>query len=128
MTSLGNSSSIKSHENFHCAWSQPTAHPPPLLSLHHFLKNNFIYFWPRRIFVALRGLSLVAGNRSYSLVVMAQASHCSGFSCEAQALEHMGFAAHMLNSCGSQTPGQIRHLWRLGLVTPRHVEPCLTRD
>ena len=96
--------------------------PPPLK------KKNFIYFWLRWIFVALRGLSLVAGNRSDSLVVMVQASHYSGFSCEAQALEHMGFAAHMLNSCSSRTPEQTRHLWLLGLVTPRHVEPCLTRD
>ena len=45
-------------------------------------------------------LSLVVESRGYSPV--AQASHCSGFSCRAQALRHSGFvvlAARGLNSC-----------------------------
>ena len=57
----------------------------------------------------LGGLSLVrASRRGYSLVAVAWASHCSGFSCcQAQALGHMGFSScgswtqeHRLNSCG----------------------------
>ena len=53
------------------------------------------------------------------------ASRCSGFSCEAQALECMGFSscgsralAHRLSSGGAQT----------GLVVPRHVWSSRIRD
>ena len=42
-----------------------------------FLFCLFIYFWRHWVFIALRGLSLVAVSRGSSLV----ASHCGGFSC-----------------------------------------------
>ena len=44
---------------------------------------NFIYFWLYWLLVAVRGCSLVVACVGYSLV--AQASHCSGFSCGAWA-------------------------------------------
>ena len=39
----------------------------------------FIYFWLRWVFVAARGLSLVAASGGYSCGT--RASHCGGFSC-----------------------------------------------
>ena len=42
-----------------------------------FLFCLFIYFWRHWVFIALRGLSLVAVSGGSSLV----ASHCGGFSC-----------------------------------------------
>ena len=60
------------------------------LSLGGFLKNFFFklvyYFWLPWVFIAVHGLSLVAANRGFSLV--AQASHCSDFSCGAWAFGH----------------------------------------
>ena len=68
-----------------------------------FLK--FIYFWLHWVFVAVRGLSLVAASGG-TLYCGARASHCGGFSC-----------------CGAQA----QQLWRRGLVTPRHVGSSWTR-
>ena len=56
-----------------------------------FLKNKFIYlfiyFWLRRVFVAVCGLSLVAASGGSTLCCSVWASHCGGFSCcRAQAL------------------------------------------
>ena len=48
-----------------------------------FLKNKFIlfiYFWLCWVFVAARGLSLVAASGA-TLCCGARASHCGGFSC-----------------------------------------------
>ena len=42
--------------------------------------NLFIYFGLRWVFVAVRGLSLVA-TRGAALCCSAWASHCGGFSC-----------------------------------------------
>ena len=56
----------------------------------------FIYFWLRWVFVAARGLSLVAASGGCSSLC-AWASHCGGLSCcGAQALEHR------LSSCGAR--------------------------
>ena len=60
-------------------------------------KFNLIWFWLCWVFVAARGLSLVAANRGFSCCG-AQAPECMGFSsCGSQALEHR------LRSCGVQT-------------------------
>ena len=69
-------------------------------SLFFFLINLFIYFWPRWVFVAERGLSLVA-----TLCCGAWASHCGGFSCcgaRALGAQASVVAARGLSSCGSQ--------------------------
>ena len=57
----------------------------------------FTYFWLHWVFVAVCRLSLVVASGGYSCCG-AWASHCSGFSCGAQALGRSGF-----NSCGTQT-------------------------
>ena len=74
----------------------------------------FIYFWLRWVFVAARGLSLVAVSRGYSSLwctgfslwwlLIAVASHCGGFSCcRARALGTWAsvVVAHGLQSTGS---------------------------
>ena len=40
----------------------------------------FIYFWLHWVFIAVRGLSLVAASGGYSSL-RARASHCGGFFC-----------------------------------------------
>ena len=60
----------------------------------------FIYFWLHWVFVAVRGLSLVAASGGPLSSCSARASRYSGFSsCGAQALGHMGsgVAAHGLS-------------------------------
>ena len=70
----------------------------------------FLIFWPCRVLVAGRGLSLVAASGGYSSCG-AWVSHCGGFSCcEAWAL---GVRA--------------QQLWHAGLVVPRHVGSFCTR-
>ena len=55
------------------------------------------------------------------------ASHRSGFSCEARALEHVGFSSWDAGqSRGSGDRAQ--YLWCVGLVALRHVESSWTRD
>ena len=63
----------------------------------------FIYFWLRWVFVAARGLSLVAASRA-TLCCGVRASHCGGFSCcGARTLGARAsvVVAHRLSSCGS---------------------------
>ena len=62
---------------------------------------RFIY-WLWWVFIVVHGLSLVAASGAYSLVTC---SHCSGFSCGAQALGTWAsvVAASRLCSCGSWT-------------------------
>ena len=65
----------------------------------------FIYFWLHWVFVAVRGLSLVAARAGATLHCCAQASHCGGFSCRgAQALGARAsvVVARRLSICGSQ--------------------------
>ena len=89
----------------------------------------FIYFWLSQVFVAARGLSLVAVSGGYSLL------WCAGFSLRWLLLlwstgsKHAGFS-----SCGMQAQqlwltgsrAQAQQLWRTGLVAARHVgsSPC----
>ena len=74
-----------------------------------FFKNKFIYFWLRWVFVAARGLSLVAASGGYSslwctgfslrwlLLLWSTGSRCVGFSsCGLWALERR------LSSCGAR--------------------------
>ena len=76
-------------------------------SLAHVLfKNKFIYFyfWLCCVFIAARGLSLVAASGA-TLRCGVQASHCGGFSCcRAQAVGTWAsvVVARRLRSCGSQ--------------------------
>ena len=63
----------------------------------------FIYFWMRCVFVAVRGISLVAASGA-TFRCGAWASHCSGFSCcGARALGARAsvVVARGLSSCGS---------------------------
>lgn len=41
-----------------------------LIDIRYFLNNNFIYFWPSWVFVAARGLALVAESGDRSLVAV----------------------------------------------------------
>ena len=74
-----------------------------------FFFNLFIYFWPHRVFVAARGLSLVAASRGYSsvwcagfslrwlLLLRSTGSRRAGFSrCGSRTLQHR------LSSCGAR--------------------------
>ena len=74
-----------------------------------FLKYKFIYlciyFWLRWVFVAARGLSLVAGERGLLFVAVRRLLICGGFSCcGARALGVWAsvVVAHRLSSCGSR--------------------------
>ena len=59
--------------------------------------EGFFFFWLHWVFVAARGLSLVAAGGA-TLRCGARASHCGGFSCcGAWALGAAGFS-----SCGTQ--------------------------
>ena len=65
----------------------------------NFFLNLFIYFWLRWVFVAARGLSLVAASGGYSSLL------CTGFSCcGARALGTRAsvVVARRLSSCGAQ--------------------------
>ena len=75
-----------------------------LFSIYAFFLFLFflIYFWLRWVFVAARGLSLVAASGA-TLHCGARASHCGGFSCcRAWALGTQAsvVVTHRLNSCG----------------------------
>ena len=90
--------------------------------------NKFIlfyfYFWLCWVFVAARGLSLVAASGGYSslrcvgfslwwlLLLRSTGSRCAGFS-------SCGTRAQQLCLVGSRA--QAQQLWRTGLVAPRHV-------
>ena len=102
-----------------------------------FFKNLFIYlfiyFWLRWVFVAARGLSLVAASGGCS------SSRCAGFSLRwLLLLRSTGCrreGARGLSSCGNQAPQlwlvgsrvQAQQLWCTGLVAPRHVGSSRTR-
>ena len=79
----------------------------------------FFFFWLCWVFVAARGLSLVAASGGYSLL------WCAGFSLQWLLL---------LQSTGSRCTGfsscvrWAQQLWRTGLVAPRHVGSSPTRD
>ena len=68
-----------------------------LKKLFLFLKNKFIYFWLRWVFVAVRGLCLVAESRDYSSM------RCAGFSLRwLLLLRTMGSRSAGFSSCGSR--------------------------
>ena len=79
----------------------------------------FIYFCLRWVFIAARGLSLVALSGGYSSL------RCTSFSLwwllllRSTGSRHVGFS-----SCGMRA----QKLWRTGLVAPRHVESSWSRD
>ena len=86
--------------------------------------NLFIYFWLHWVFVAARGLSLVAASGGYSSL------WCMGFSLQWLLLlrstgsRRVGFSscgmwAQQLWLAGSRV--QAQQLWRTGLVAPWHV-------
>ena len=98
---------------------------------HVILKNNLIY-----LLLAVLGLhcctsfSLVAESRGYSCCCT-KASHCSGFSCGAGAVEctgsrSCGMWAQQLQLLGSR--GQAQQLWHTGLVTLWSVGSSQIRD
>ena len=61
-----------------------------------FLINLFIYFWPRWVFVSVRGLSLVVARGGYSLL------RCAGFSLWwLLLLRNRGSRGAGYSSCGS---------------------------
>ena len=68
--------------------AQPPASTPNLFLMPSLFKKIelFVYFWLRWVFLAVRGLSLVAGSRGYSLMPCTGFSLC-GSSCELRALE-----------------------------------------
>ena len=85
----------------------------------------FIYFWPRWVFAAARGLSLVAATLGATLHCGARASHCGGFSCcGAWAL---GTRASVVVVRGFGSGVWAQQLWRTGLVAPWHVGSSRTR-
>ena len=92
--------------------------------------NLFIYFWLCWVFIAVRGLSLVAVSRGYSSL------WCAGFSLrwllllQSTGSRRMGFSscstwAQQLWLTGSRV--QAQQLWRTGLVALQHVGSSQTR-
>ena len=67
------------------------------------LRILFIYFWLHWVFVAVRGLSLVAASGGYSLLCSAWASHCGGFSCCGAGT--LGVWASVVVACGLSSYG-----------------------
>ena len=79
-----------------------TENPFAVVSFLFFI--NLFYFWLCWVFIAVRGLSLVAAS-SATLCCSAWASHCSGFCCcRARALGAWAsvVAACGISSCGSR--------------------------
>ena len=90
----------------------------------------FIYFWLHWVFVAVRGLSLVAVSGGYSSL------RCAGFSlqwllllqstgCRRAGFSSCSIRAQQLWLTGSRA--QAQQLWCTGLVSPRHVGSSQTR-
>ena len=95
------------------------------------LTDFFFFFWLCWVFIAVRGLSLVAASGGYSSL------RCTGFSLRWLLLlwstgsRRMGFSscsmrAQQLWLTGSRA--QAQQLWRTGLVALRHVGSSRTRD
>ena len=91
----------------------------------------FIYSWLHWVFVAARGLSLVAGSGGYSSL------QCTGFSLQwLPSLWSTGSRRAGFSSCGmwaqqlwlTGSRAQAQQLWRTGLAAPRHVGSSRTRD
>ena len=91
---------------------------------------NFIYFWLRWVFIAARGLSLVAASGGCSSLWFAGFSSRWLLLLQSTGSRHTGFS-----SCGSQAQwlwlagsrAQAQQSWRTGLVAPRHVGSSQTR-
>ena len=90
----------------------------------------FIYFWLHWVFIAARGLSLVAASGGYSL------SPCAGFSLQWLLLLRSSGSRHAgYSSCGLQAQqlwlegsrAQAQQLWCTGLVALCHVGSSWTR-
>ena len=65
---------------------------------------KLVYFWLHWVFIAARGLPLVAARGGATLRCGAQASHCGGFSCcgaRAPGVQASVVVAHGLSSCGA---------------------------
>ena len=97
-------------------------------SLQHIVVFSFL--WMRWVFVAARGLSLVAAGGGYSSL------RCEGFSLRWLLLSRsMGSRHTGFSSCGTWAQqlwlvgsrAQAQQLWRMGLVAPRHVGSSQTR-
>ena len=76
----------------------------PIYFFYKFIYILFIYFWLRWVFVAVRGLSLVAVSGGATLRC-ARASPCGGFSCcgaWALGMCTSVVVARWLSSCGSR--------------------------
>ena len=90
----------------------------------------YFYFWLCWVFVAARGLSLVAASVGYSSL------QCVGFSLRwLLLLRSTGSRCTSFSSCGTQAQqlwltgsrAQAQQLWRTGLVAPQHVGSSWTR-
>ena len=93
-----------------------------LLFLYKFI--YFIYFWLRWVFVAARGLSLVAVSGGYSSL------RCAGFSLRwLLLLRSTGSRRAGFSSCGTWAQqlwlegsrAKAQQLWRTGFIAPQHV-------
>ena len=104
-----------------------------LVILFNFVKNLFILFiysWLCWIFVAVRGVSLVAASWGYSLL------QCVGFSLWwLLSLWSRGSRRAGFSSCSTQAQqlwltgsrAQAQQLWHTSLVAPQHVGSSRTR-
>ena len=90
----------------------------------------FVYFWLCWVFVAGRGLSVVAASGGYSSL------WCAGFSLRwLLLLRSTGPRLPGFSSCSARAQqlwllgsrAQAQQLWCTGLVAPRHVGPSQTR-
>ena len=79
----------------------------------------FFFFWLCLVFIAARGLSVVAASGGYSSL------RCTGFSLRwLLSLQSMGSRCTGFSSCGMQA----QKLWLPGLVAPWHVGSSRTWD
>ena len=99
-------------------------------SIQYNVQYSIVYFWLHWVFVAARGLSLVAASGGYSwlqcvgfslrwlLLLRSMGSRRAGFS-------SCGMLAQQLWLVGSRAEAQL--LWRTGLVAPQLVGSSQTR-
>ena len=97
------------------------------ISYNYFLIEKIVYFityilnnLKKYLFLAALGLPCWADAFSNC---GAQASHCSGISCGAQAVEYLGF-----RSCGYASRAQAEQLLPMGLVAQGNAASSQTRD
>ena len=122
-------------------WKE-TFHQKSVFLKKNYLLNSFIYFWLNWFFIPEHGLSLVAVSRGYSSMtctnfslqwlLLAEASHCRGFSLQSMGSGYTAFSSCSLwaPDCGLRSCGSWAMLplgmWDLPRPGTEPVSPVMT--